>query len=290
MYSVLQVLVSAAAVLPPPVRIMPLGDSLTIFDCRYNAYTTADDTPIFNPLNATPAISIFPKGTYFVVSQGGYRGFLASMLGDPRLLPEGATTPAAWSFVGRKFLCGAHEGYAGETLEWLANNVAADAMRAAQPDVVLLLGGTNDFFWPPPRGSRSPSLVEQRLRLLLNTTFAEGSPSVLLSEVTPILESRCKYYHTARWHPGDCPSDMQANIADYNARLPSIAAEYQARGHDVAIVHHPKFEEADFWIWGIHFNTTGFQKIAGAWHSALMQSAPMRRAMRLPLAHARVHT
>ena len=32
-----------------PVRIMPLGDSLTEFDCRLNAYTTADDKPIFQP-------------------------------------------------------------------------------------------------------------------------------------------------------------------------------------------------------------------------------------------------
>ena len=98
---------------------MPLGDSLTVFDCRLNAYTTADDRSIFWPLESTPPISIFPKGTFFVVSPGGYRGYLA------KLLEAGP----AWSYVGRQFLCGSHEGYAGETLQWLADHVVTKATR-----------------------------------------------------------------------------------------------------------------------------------------------------------------
>ena len=39
-----------------------------------------------------------------------------------------------------------HEGYSGETIEWLANNVAAGAATAADPDIILLWAGTNDFF------------------------------------------------------------------------------------------------------------------------------------------------
>ena len=65
------VFATAAAAPPQPLRIMPLGDSLTVFDCRLNAYITADDRTIFWPLNSTPPISIFPQGTFFVVSQGG---------------------------------------------------------------------------------------------------------------------------------------------------------------------------------------------------------------------------
>jgi hypothetical protein len=89
--------------------------------------------------------------------------------------------------------------------------------------------------------------------------------SFLLSTVTPINEPRCKTYHTARWHPGDCPSDMQANIDAYNAMLPNVEAEYRARGFDVSLHDvnaDARFETSDFWIWGIHFNTTGFQKMA----------------------------
>ena len=39
-------------------------------------------------------------------------------------------------------------------VEWLAQHVARDAIEAASPDVILFLAGTNDFFWPPPRGAR----------------------------------------------------------------------------------------------------------------------------------------
>ena len=68
----------------------------------------------------------------------------------------------------------------------------------------------------------------------------------------------------------------------YNAMLPSIASEYRARGHEVNVVVQPTdFVASDYWIWGIHFNETGFEKIAGAWHSAIMKARPMRRAMGL---------
>lgn len=46
--------VAAAA---PPVRIMPFGDSITVFDCRLNAYTSANDLPVFQPLDSLPAFS-----------------------------------------------------------------------------------------------------------------------------------------------------------------------------------------------------------------------------------------
>ena len=110
---------------PVPVRIMPMGDSLTVFDCRLNAYTNADDRPIFTPLDDVPAFSIYPRGTYWINAQGGYRGYLAAMLGDPQRLPPAAVTPPAWSYVGSQFACGAHEGYSGETIEWLTTNSAA---------------------------------------------------------------------------------------------------------------------------------------------------------------------
>jgi hypothetical protein len=33
------------------------------------------------------------------------------------------------------------------------------------------------------------------------------------------------------------------------------------------------------WIWGIHFNATGFDKMAASWASAIGKSAPWRRAL-----------
>ena len=154
------------------------------------------------------------------MARGGYRGYLGELLGDPTRLPQDAAALPSWSYVGTQFLCGAHEGHAGETVAWLSN-ITTEVVTKSQPDIILFMAGTNDFFWPPPRGSRSPDEVATRLRGLLNRTFA-AAPRVtfLISTVTTIDVARCKTYHTARWHPGDCPSDMPANIAAYNRLLP----------------------------------------------------------------------
>lgn len=73
------------------------------------------------------------------MARGGYRGHLAELLGDASLLPEGdAVALPSWSYVGTQFLCGAHEGYAGETVAWLSN-ITTDIMTKNQPDVVMFM-------------------------------------------------------------------------------------------------------------------------------------------------------
>ena len=71
---------------------------------------------------------------------------------------------------------------------------------------------------------------------------------------------------------------MDGAIRSFNARLPSLAAEYAARGLDVQLhdVNAVGWEDGDYWIWGIHFNTSGFEKMAAAWHSAILRSASAR--------------
>eukprot|EP00937_MAST-01D_sp_MAST-1D-sp2_P000093 g93.t1 len=271
-------LLAVLAAISAPLRILPFGDSLTVFDCRLNAYTSPDDKNIFQPLPSTPGgpTTLFPNGTFFVVSPGGYRGPLGQQLSALAL----AGGPA-WGFVGGNFLCGAHEGYAGETVEWLANRTT-DIVARAQPDIVLLMAGTNDLFWPPPRGTRSPTALLARLRVLLDRGFAAAPRAAfLLSTVTEINATRCATYSTAHWHPPNCPQDMPANIATYNALLPALVAEYRARGSDLTL-HDVNAEaqwvEQDFWIWGIHFNYTGFEKMATSWTRAVTGSAPWRGA------------
>ena len=38
---------------------------------------------------------------------------------------------------------------------------------------------------------------------------------VALSTTTVINATLCAHYHEAPWHPGDCPADMQDNLAAY---------------------------------------------------------------------------
>ena len=272
---------------PAPLRIMPFGDSITVFECPLDAYVSAADHAIFNPLNITSGQNDggngfpYPPGTFFLTAQGGYRGFLGKQLaGDTSTGRIGPTALApAWTFVGSQFECGNHEGYGGETVAWLANRTTA-IMTNAQPDIVLFMAGTNDFFWgvdDPHHGVRTAVALAARLRNLLDRAFAAvPSTTFLISTVTHINETRCNFYDTAHWHPGNCPSDMQANIIAYNKLLPTVVAEYKAKGHDIAL--HDVNEEAqwvaeDRWIWGIHFNATGFQKMADSWANAIKGSA-----------------
>jgi len=118
--------------------------------------------------------------------------------------------------------------------------------------------------------------VSRLTRLLDITRAAVPQVTFLLSTITHINESRCAYYNTAHWHPPNCPDDMQANIVAYNKMLPPLVAKYKAQGFDIAL--HDVNEEAqwvaeDYYIWGIHFNATGFQKMADSWSNAITSSA-----------------
>ena len=67
---VLTLLLLATAHGRPPVRIMPFGDSITVFDCRLNAYTSADDRPVFQPLESLPAFSCVESAEASPLSAG----------------------------------------------------------------------------------------------------------------------------------------------------------------------------------------------------------------------------
>jgi hypothetical protein len=56
------------------------------------------------------------------------------------------------------------------------------------------------------------------------------------------------------------------NISPHFVTLPTLQAE-------------AKFVAEDMFIWGIHFNATGFAKMATSWHTAIQGSRPMQQAM-----------
>lgn len=237
------------------LRIMPMGDSITEWDCRLDAYTDANDAPV-------------APGTAgaFVVAPNGYRGYLGGMLADAGV---------SFDFVGsRHDRCGSnHEGWGGRTIEFLGG-VAADAVSRHRPDSVLFMAGTNDFYFPPPVGvGTNVTEALRRLGVLLDAVYT-ASPSLtfLMSTVTKINATRCVGYPRAPWHPAPCPATMPGAIDAYNAALPSFVSahrnrERRIRLHDVNAA--AMWEPSDYWIWGIHFNASGFKKMAAAWFEAL---------------------
>ena len=73
---------------------------------------------------------------------------------------------------------------------------------------------------------------------------------------------------------------MELAIRSFNVELPGLVTEYTARGlnlqlHDVNAA--AQWTDGDYWIWGIHFNSTGFEKMASAWREAIRSAIQMPR-------------
>ena len=100
----------AAPLRAETLRIMPLGDSITTGNDSSNLTPGGYRTTLFNLLSGT-----------------GYDfGFVGSMTGNPGPIPDND-----------------HEGRSGFTIEQLRQTVGPSVV-ANQPDIILLLAGTND--------------------------------------------------------------------------------------------------------------------------------------------------
>lgn len=202
---------------PPKPRIMPLGDSITW------GWTILDQTG----------------------ERGGYRGYLASYLkgkvdwlGRLHNGPDNAER---------------HEGWSGYQIRRLQQLELANAM-AQQPDIVLLMLGTNDAWHPYEYDNQST-----RENMLPNiTAFLEAlytmqpATKVILSTTTNI------------WSEGN-----DAIIA-YNAGLPDVVAQLQLEGRQIHLVDsyaRVSFAETSVDSDGIHPNAMGYRHIADAFMS-----------------------
>jgi lysophospholipase L1-like esterase len=150
------------------LRIMPLGDSITQWQCGLLQNASTGD----------------------VASFGGYRG------------PLFATLQQHWgplytfASVGGQHGCGSHEGHSGWTCEMLAD-IITDSAAAYTPDVVLLMCGTNDLWYRPstknPEKGGTAEQVVGRIGTLLQRLFAVvPNATVLLSTVSEINATKCR--------------------------------------------------------------------------------------------------
>jgi len=145
-----------------------------------------------------------------------------------------------------------HEGHWG----WRADQVLAEVGGWAgtyRPDVVLLHLGSNDVFADQSTSSTLGELgaIVERLR------GANSRVTVLLAQLIP----------TSR--------DAQPGIERLNAGIPGLAAQLDSSASRVVVVDQsagfdPVADTRD----GIHPNATGEEKMAAAWHAALLRVLP----------------
>ena len=216
-----------------PIKIMPMGDSIT-----EGKFTT-----------------------------GGYRKPLYKLLKD-----DGFDV----SFVGKEdngevanatgFSTGMespnHEGYGSARVGMLLKGGTVEKHTALpiqttlannNPDVVLIMLGTNDMF-----GGATADQIAATLQQLVDAIYKQNSAiTVVLASIPPMLK-------------------VPAKVDAYNALIPGIVDKEKALNHKIAFADiHSVFGPTDMSKDKVHPNQAGYDKMAALWYSVLTgDSAP----------------
>ncbi|MFH7244469.1 MAG: SGNH/GDSL hydrolase family protein [Spirulina sp.] len=196
-----------------PLRIMPLGDSIT----------------------------------YGTGAEGGYRS---------RLWAEFLAENRAVDFVGSQSYGSVgtdldHEGHPGKTIQFLRENIV-NWLGASDPDVILLMIGTNDILYPEAHDfAQAPYRIGA---LIDQITLNAPNAKLLVASVSPL---------------GDPLRNEQA--MGFNAEIEAAANRYANRGRSVYFVDMSEALTPTDLVDGIHPNADGYDRVAQTWHSAILE-------------------
>lgn len=211
------------------LKIMPLGDSLTAGGYNQNNQWKVG---------------------------GGYRVELDSLLEQAKF---------DFVFVGTLhdgpagFFNNAHEGHSGWRIDQLTTSVAK-WLKAAKPDVILLMIGTNDIIQDYDLanvGQRFAALLSQIEKYVPNATIFAASPIPTENET---------------WN---------SSLEDLRASILQTVLQHQQMGtrvefvdiyNDAGIVH----DRSDL-IDGVHPNPQAYEKLSPIWAKAILNSQYPRK-------------
>ncbi|ULB12363.1 GDSL-type esterase/lipase family protein (plasmid) [Cereibacter azotoformans] len=146
-----------------------------------------------------------------------------------------------------------HQGHRGWTIDQL-NGQQASIAAAAQPDVILLMAGTNDS------ATDSASRMLQDMRSFLQNLAGSASGALILVASLPPVRV------------GTHSQERANRVEAFNAGLPALLAELTGQGIQVRHVPMPLTLEdisplsVDS---GLHPTTQGYDRMAGIWTAAL---------------------
>jgi lysophospholipase L1-like esterase len=217
-----------------PVKIMPVGDSIT-------------------------------EGKY---TQGGYRQPLYDLLKsngyDVTFVgKEDNGDPANDTGFSKGMASPNHEGYGSARIGMLLGGGTTEKHTALpiktslannNPDVVLIMLGTNDIFGITPTDKMKATMDK------LVSSIYEQSPNV-----TVVLASICPIAKIAA---------RDADVDAFNAVLPDIVQEQKSLGHKIEFADiHSVVTPADLSGDKVHPSATGYKKMAALWYSVLTGEA-----------------
>ena len=247
------VLVSAlpsTAATAAPIRIMPLGDSITEGDS----------------LNGSAGIATYRYWLWQKLIGAGYNvTFVGSEYGvEPEL--DNPTGAPKYPWFDES-----NEGHAGYWIEDATDGPydlepnAAAWVAAAKPDIILLHAGTNDIRYGTPEAT----VVSRMSDLIGQIRSAAPSVTILLAQIIP----------TSGW-----------DVTQYNAGLATLASQLTTAQSPIMLVdQYTGFDVNADTLDGIHPNQTGEQLMAAKWYAALQQVLPAPSVPLNPSFALRIH-
>ena len=195
-----------------PCKVLPLGDSITWGIQYEGAYR----------------VELFRRA----VAANHHITFVGSLM-------DGPTTVSAMPFPRN------NEGHSGWTIDQIAGLIPTPALQT-NPDIILLLIGTNDTYMGNPGGA------PQRLAALLDKILSMNSHALLVvSLITP--------------YPAQA-----TNVRTYNLAVPPLVkARADAGKHILLADVNTGFTSAMLSSDGIHPNQSGYDFMGGVWYAAV---------------------
>lgn len=198
----------------PHLRILPLGDSIT-----YGFLSTSGNgyrATLYNLLNVT-----FPSVNYIGSQHSG------NMTNN------------------------SNEGHPGYLIHDIAKKALPSLIK--QPNIVLLMAGTNDMALP-----YMPEDAPWRLGALIDFVL-------LTCPFTAIV--------VAQLGPVTVPPGAQVLIDDFNSQVPEIVATRQRAGKKVLTVDMSRMVKTQNLFDGVHPTDTGYDLIAQTWFEGIQLAA-----------------
>ena len=211
-----------------PVRIMCVGDSITM-----GAFVTGGYRKPLREMLTAGGYSITYVGKEDDGEPANKTGFSDGM--------ENPNHEGYGNFTVEEILTGGTEQ--GHTAPPIAKTLAT-----YQPDVILMMLGTNDVLQHHQLDATLDSL-----RKLIETVFnADDHATLVLAQNTPLA------------------GEGDAIIVTYNAQVARLVTDEQTQGRKIVLVNmHPVIDVANDLHDGIHPTQKGYNKVAAAWYEAL---------------------
>jgi hypothetical protein len=225
----------------PPIKVMPLGDSITAGTDQWASYRCL----------------LYPA----LIAAGYDVDFVGSVHGQWGVMSAKKTTPPAYcNMVNLN-----HEGHSGWAIYHILNGVPSSWtgnlqawVTANPPDVVLAHLGTNNFIYGPPE-SPAPDVdaaIDQLGQVIDTLRAANPRVKILLAQITP----------------SNFSAITQTMIPQYNARIPALAASKANRFSPIGVVDQfTGFDVNADTHDGTHPNPSGEAKMAARWKAGFDQ-------------------